>query len=60
MQPHQDLAQIINQKNTDTKGKKNKGKKQQPEKKENDEKEFEKTITNSATKLSKDKRKRVQ
>lgn len=60
MQPHQDLAEILNQKNTDTKGKRNKGKKQ-PEKKENaDEKEFEKTITNSATKLSKDKRKRVQ
>jgi hypothetical protein len=59
MQPHQDLAQIINQKNTETKPKKNnKSKKQQPEKKENDE--FEKTITNSATKLSKDKRKRVQ
>ena len=56
---------MINQKNTETtkeqpKGKKNqKTKKQQAaEKKENDD--FEKTITNSATKLSKDKRKRVQ
>ena len=58
MQPHQDLAQILNQKNTDTKAKKNNKSKKQPEKKENDE--FEKTITNSATKLSKDKRKRVQ
>lgn len=53
MQPHQDLAQILNQKNTDTKAKKNNKSKKQPD-------EFEKTITNSATKLSKDKRKRVQ
>lgn len=57
MQPHQDFAQMINQKNTDTKAKKNRSKKQ-PEKMENDE--FEKTIAGSATKLSKDKRKRVQ